>query len=396
MNIWNKVLLGVLIVLSLVCIYLAAAVIRVQGKHRVQAQRLEAGIEQEEQKKQTLLEGAPGRNGIRQVRSELRKILIPRGRVWQVGSAVEPAPVPDAEPASPEAFWRVQVEPESGSASIAFDAPAGFDPQQNQVLFLFEQRTASQTTGQPGALPGEPATQPDTVAGEPEPQPQFLGEFKLPTPDRAPGDLQDGQVALESVLSMSEPQLQRLNESQGPWLLYEVVPPDDHEMLAEFSEEELRARLPAETVDEYLKDGKQGSATDDPDRLEEGNYIRRLRDYGSLFHVLDRRRTTLVDVIAATRKDLDLLNESIEGAEQQIAFRNVEIDAAGKELADLEKQRDAVKAFHDQLAAQLEQVRGTIQKTLESNRQLATELVERSNAALRQAVNPPQPLGGKE
>ena len=394
MNIWNKVLLGVLIVLLLGCFYLAAGTLRVHSKWRSLANTLEAQIQQQQQQSELLRRGAPGRPGIRQGRAELYKLLIARGRAWKIGGGETPQPLgPDEAPV--EVFWQVQTDVETGTAVIAFDAPESFLPEQNQVLFLFEQPPASQTGPQPGAVPqGGGAAEPDASATAAESMARYLGEFKLPEPDRRRSDLQEGQIALESVLSMNASQLQALAESPGPWLLYEVMPMDNHETLATLSEDELRARLPAATVDEYIRDGKP-AGPDDPEERRDGqaNYVRALRDYASLFHGLDRRRTTLVDLIAAKNTDLELLNASIAGAREQIEFREGEISDLGEKLADIQQQRDAVSALRDQLAAQLAQVQVAIEQTLEENKKLAAELAELQEVAIRQADSRLRPSG---
>ena len=385
MNIWNKVLLGVLIVLSLGCFYLAIGTLRIHRKWRSQANILETQIDQQTQQNQLLLEGGPARQGIRQGRAELYKWLVARGRAWKIGGADLAQPL-GAEEAPAEVFWQVQPNLEANAAVIAFDAPEGFEPEQNQVLFLFEQPRMPRSTTQPGAVPqGAAAAEPNASDQPPDSVAQYLGEFKLPEPDQRPTDLQDGQVSLESALSMNESQLQRLGESRGPWVLYEVMPIDSHEALADLSDDELRARLPATTIDQYIKDGKPAGPEDQERADEQGNYVRALRDYASLFHELDRRRTTLVDLVAATRKDFEFVNASIAGALEQIEFRQGEISDLGRKLDDLSKQREAVVALRDRLAARLTQIQAVIEQTLEANKQLAAELAEIEEVAIRHA-----------
>ena len=117
MNIWNKVLLGVLIVLSLGCFYLAIGTLHVHRKWRNEAN--------------ILLEGAPGRQGIREAqidqqelqnellkgRAELYKWLVARGRAWKIGGA-DLAQPPATEETAAEVFWQVQTDVEANARVV--------------------------------------------------------------------------------------------------------------------------------------------------------------------------------------------------------------------------------------------------------------------------------------
>ena len=73
-----------------------------------------------------------------------------------------------------------------------------------------------------------------------------------------------------------------LMASKGPWMIRELMPVDSHEIFAGKSEEELRAMLPEQVVDNYLNDGKEG-------------FARNLRDYRTLLKWHDQRRTKQIE-----------------------------------------------------------------------------------------------------
>ena len=83
---------------------------------------------------------------------------------------------------------------------------------------------------------------------------RYLGEFRVAEVQEAAGLL-----TLEPSLRMSARELQRLATgaaSGATWTLYETMPVDTHETFADLTPEQLKQLLPADSVEEYLNDGK--------------------------------------------------------------------------------------------------------------------------------------------
>ena len=71
-------------------------------------------------------------------------------------------------------------------------------------------------------------------------------------------------------------------ESKGPWVLYEMMPTDEHEVFANLTEDQKKG-IP----DEFLKDGQYDA---DGKKFE-----RPLRDYLAIFRACEMYRTLFLD-----------------------------------------------------------------------------------------------------
>ncbi|MBA3480780.1 MAG: hypothetical protein H0T51_03100, partial [Pirellulales bacterium] len=199
-------------------------------------------------------------------RSRIQDLARDRGRVWR-----------DVKAAGP-------VDPATGRIPVTLPAPRPHGLEKDAIVFAFEQG------------PPNPAT--------PDQGRQFLGEFRVVD---EPGE--DG-VTLESVQRLDERTGGRLVRSatnpQIAWRLYETMPSDRHEMFAGLSEENLKTLLPAATINEYLRHGKEATPDDDEYHRaafdDEGKrvalddaakvkelYDRTLRDYAYMFSELLRQ-----------------------------------------------------------------------------------------------------------
>jgi hypothetical protein len=200
-----------------------------------------------------------------------------------------------------------------------------------------------------------------------------------------------------------------LAKSQLPWSIYETMPVDRHEIFAgeppkvpSKSEAELKQLLPPESVNEYLRDGKEAAANDPVERQvgldAEGNrlpadklgeaakkkYSRRLRDYATEFDELTRRRVELTTEIAGLKQDIERLVAAEASAQKLHAAREEERTKLTTELAGITKERKAIETHLAQVEAQLAKVRQLLAETLQRNREMAREL----SAAQSRPVRP--------
>lgn len=337
-------------------VYLSAKSLAVRQRYRTQVERLEvtlrelraenAALEFGEETDQS---GGAKVGGIRQIRNTLHLITLQRGRVWRDAAV--------AEPAGPE-----------GRLTVAIADPSPHGIQEDTILFAFEQ----------GSVPDGA---------------RYLGEFQV-----VAADPEAGTVTLAPSLDMTGAQRERLTSSQMPWVLYEFLPQDSHDVFASLDEQALREILPADSVDGYLRHGQPAKADDPDDRIEgvledgttaplevlrergeldkvvERRYVRPLRDYQYLFRELSRQRVVDREQIAQVERDTALLQGALERARQDIAYRQDEKQKLDADLEQLRAERDVLKDYLERLDAQVTNVQRALDATLRSNANLLSSL----------------------
>jgi len=292
------------------------------------------------------------RGGLLQTKRRLEQIVDLRGRVWAGG-----------EPQAPD---------DEGNVTVSFEAPSPEGIEEQMTLFAFQQG--------PTLEDGNRRT--------------YIGEFKATAVNvnEAEGG---GTVTLTPALVLSEADRQRLGSS-GPWILYERMPIDRHDiisgMLAEMNEEEFRELFPEETVEQFLRDSKPAKEDDPPERVQgykadgtpaaegeqvaERRYVRRLRDYGQAFREFAQQHELDQAELFTLQTDAAALKVAEQQAEQDLAARDEEIkkltaDAQGvqTELAEVKKYVQWIGGILERLIAQRDQL-------LQQNSELAQYLAE--------------------
>ena len=123
MSIWNKVLVGLILVASLGFFYLAMRALKTHQYWRTLAAAAEAKIDTLKQENQELRdgkgEGESYEPGIEQLRIQLHKMLIDRGRVWY---NCEPEP-----------------NPQTGQVAVTTDLPDPHGIGDKTILYVFEE-----------------------------------------------------------------------------------------------------------------------------------------------------------------------------------------------------------------------------------------------------------------
>jgi hypothetical protein len=342
MSIWNKVLVGLIAVASLALFYLAARTMKTHQYWRELAVKFEQRIGQLETANQALAEGAarPGaaaQPGIRQLRLELNKLLVDRGRAWFHCDAT------------------VNVNPPQGTAvvTVTISQPDPHGIAEGTVLYGFEEADAQK-------------------------QGRYLGEFRV-----AKSDEKQKQVILAPTSRLSPREIERLGAVKGPWVFYETMPRDNHEIYAVLGDEEKKAVLPAASLPEYLKDGKSAAGGEPPAQVVAGKYERPLRDY-HVFFTADRvQRTLLVDAIDASTCDAKLLSDALAAAKQQEEAVKVELASVKEELAKQSGQRGVVATYHQALEKELAAIRAETARLIETNKAMAGRIVKMQLEAVR-------------
>jgi len=297
------------------------------------------------------VETAPG---LGDLRHQLRLVGRTSGRVWR-----------NAQPLGP-------LDPQTGQISVGIEFPQPLGITQGAVLFGFEQGPAN--------------------SSDPDQGRQYLAEFRVVS-------VAGQQLTLESVLSLDQRQGQRLLQSQGPWLLYEQMPGDRHDLFAEFTDDQLKQLLPASTVDEYLRDGTPWTV-DDGQWVKEGRndrgeivgpddwddstkfvYRRQLRDYAFIFNDLAKSRVEMLSKRQALVQDNQSLAATLESAKKLGAYRTDEQQKLRSDLAGVQADRKAIETHLANLQRQVQRGTALLNKTLAANIDLANRLATLQQAA---------------
>lgn len=347
---------------SLSFLILIAATLKTQGKWRSQYEQAVKDIENEEQLQIKLRQGTAGvEPGEIQLRGEVNRILLDRGRVWRnmkiagVGNgqilldpsawsdagcgtaatdessagdeaANEPVPAEEAPAEAAADEGAAEAAPAEGGAAPVAAPPAPAGPanghgiELNAVVYAFKQAplgslpaplrrvvsmapkavdlsagegseetgdtdassdgdAAGDATAEEGDAEASVASDDAGEAGEgatgvegcPVPV-YFMGEYRVvASPDANPGAL-----TLEPTIPLSESQIKQLEDPQASWVLYEVMPADDHDVFQGLTVEQLRLLISPEGVadegaynallQEYVRDMKPATEQDAPER----------------------------------------------------------------------------------------------------------------------------------
>ncbi len=357
MSIWNKVLLGLIFVTSLVFMYMAARTLKTHETWRVAATKQEDRLEQINKEIKETLDAVSEQNvivemGIEQLRQELFAILIDRGRVWN-----------NCEPE--------KIVAETGEVRVKTDfpdednLPGRHGIHEKTILHVFEEGNVDAPLNEGGG--------------------RYLGEFRVT-------EVADGMVGMEPSMKMEKRELDRLAGSQGPWSLYEILPHDSHKVLRQMDKDYLRRVLPETVVNEYLFDGEpmtkakveelglEGKVVNEKgDEVadgEEGIFVRDLRDYGIVFNVFHRDRTLWYDERDSADRDRQYTVDAAADAAKQVAFRTTEVADLKNELARFQRESAAVVAHEEVIKGKLAELGQSATELVANNRTIASQIAQ--------------------
>jgi len=373
---WGHVLVVLGIFLSTVGFFLLAAeTLRINAVLRKQVNDNERQLAEVKAQNEALQKGTKDTNILGQLRNldppakipedaesipslvdldhELLMATRVRGRVWR---KVAPA----------------GVDPQTGAVRVSIESPVPAGLSKDTVVYLFEEGPAP-----PAGAGGKGGA-------------QYLGEFRV-------SEAAAQQATLLPVIPMGakDYEVQRLAASRGPWVIYEQMPVDRQEVFANLTDEQLKKIVPPQSIEEYLRNGKEAGPDDDEVRkvgLDENGvrlpadqlakaakvlYQRRLRDYATEFDELAQRRIVMLADTDAVKTDIQRLTVADESAKKLSAFRQDEIKRLNTDLAGVEKERQAIERHLAQVEQQLARVRELLASTLQRNSQLADELSAR-------------------
>lgn len=343
MSIWNKVLVGFVFVMSVAFFYLAMRTLKTRQYWCESARQFQQKIDQLDKEDRELLQADPADDsdvaamGIERLRVELHKMLIDRGRVW--------------------ANCTPQVQPQTGKVTVTFADAGKHGIGDKTVVYAFEQK--------------------DVQDGG-----SYLGEFKVVGVD-------EDKVALEPATTLDVRELQRLDASKGPWIVYEILPADSYRVYAWLDEDAKKKMLPAGTVAEFIKHGQPATEADlqawgVQGAIENGKYARALRDYEFLLAYYQLQRAIQADLIESTKRDLQYVESAAADALQQVKFRQDESARLTVDRDKYTRERDAVAAHQRILAAALAVTQKAVGDLIQRNLAIVDQIAKiQANAKLQ-------------
>ncbi|MBN1589780.1 MAG: hypothetical protein JW888_09715 [Pirellulales bacterium] len=325
MNIWNKVLLGLIAVMLLPLFYFSMVALKTHEHWRTAAKKLEAKRDMLQKEIPIIKYGDPNREDpecLQSVGIELHKYLVNRGRIWR------------------KCVFQGGFDPKTNKVVVRVDKPAPHKIAAGMVVYAFDEAPASQ-----GGC--------------------FLGEFEVK-------DIIDKtQIGMVPTMRLSPQAKARLVAGKGLWTLDEILPQDARDPFVGLTREQLAAMIPAEVVDEYANDGQDGKE-------------RPLRDYHVLLKEFDRQETILIEEIATAQRHLQQMVEARDDAERQKHFRQNEIVSLKTELNRAKHERKAALAHQQSLTDELAKLEAKMAQLVKDNQRIVQEIGKMQSEMIRQ------------
>ncbi len=344
MSIWNKILLGLIGLSALALFYLSVRMLKTQQHWEMKVAQFQKKLLEVRQENQQLVEADKlpnGNKGTRLAKSELEKVLIGRGRVWH-----------DCVP------LLVALDRQSGNVAVNVMQPEPHAITKNMVLYVMSQADVQQGG-------------------------RYVGEFRVLA-------VAGKKIELTPAEPLDEAEINQLAKSDvggKGWIMYEIMPIDKHETFAGLKREELKALLPADSLREYEKDGgpaeKGDAKKDKPWRVQNGKYVRRLRDYAASFEHFRTVRARFDDLCEAAERNRQYLQHASDDAKQQTQFQQKVRDDLVTDKTAVDAEVTAVHKHLGALREELEAMEYDVQRRLEANVALAKKIVQEQLEAAR-------------
>ena len=337
-------------------LYVSTYALKLHDKYRSEADKLQKSLDdvrariavlefgREDETDGDVDGGNAGGGGVRSLRHQLHRLTLDRGRVWI-----------DCQPESFDAT--------TGRITIRIEKPDPHGIAEGKVLYAFQQGPAAE-----GA--------------------RYLDQGKIVA-------VGDATITIEPLTKQPRGLVQEVVNEERLWRLYESLPVDRHDLLASLSEEELRDGLPGlppETLNEYLKDGKEASR-DDPDERKIGLkadgtqalpeeqdqvvkelYVRRLRDYTLRFFELSKEQTVLRSKIDRDTSEVDNMQTALDQVRANVQAREAEREKLDQDKVKFQMELEKVQKHRAAIEQQSRGLAKMIADARAKARELAGEL----------------------
>jgi hypothetical protein len=339
MCIWNKILLGLIFVASLVFFYFGARALKVQAVWRDNIRKHEDAIKALH-KQLALLRGVEeateaAQMNLRKARNELHKLQF-RGRVWGPSLPDAKDAVCDVTVQQVDLVKDEKTKQDTVRLAVTVPYPTPHQIAPSLVCYLFDKADIEQGG-------------------------KYLGEFTVVA-------VADKQVQLQPSKKLTDTQIATLRNDKGPWVLYDTLLTDDHEIFQDF--DGLKKLLKTDSLPEYEKDGQPLN----PNDKESAKYVRKLRDYQVYFQEYHHRYSLWVQAMDAVKRDQQLIKAAQDGAQAQVDLRVKEIARLEAEKTDEIRKRDAVATHRKAVEAKLAQIEALDQQLEKSNQAMVAEI----------------------
>lgn len=274
--------------------------------------------------------------GVRQLHIDLGRMLANRGRIWTKCEKQKAAIV---------ASGIMQVAVSSEDNQFAKD----------MLLYAFEE-------------------------GDDQSPGKYLGEFRV----NRLGD-KDKQVELFSTTQMVSSLAKNVTDSKSSWVLYEMMPTDDHEVFANLPDDQKKWIEPDQKrwgANEYFKDGQpvdsNGAISQDPNAKK---FERPLRDYLAIFRACEMYNTVYQNRVNSTANDLKYLNTANEEVHKQETLLEKEKTEVATAQKQAHKELDAVTQHFAALQRMLAFNQAAVTEAIKNNVLLMQDIARRQKEA---------------
>jgi hypothetical protein len=338
MSIWNKILLTLIFFASLAFFYAAARMVRTYQYWAGQTDKFEQALTDRNGQIVSLRTAdhehpLPDDSiGVLQLRIDLGRVLANRGRVWTKWEKQKAGP-------DPQKAGILDV-------TIATDesVPSAFT--KNMLVYAFEE-------------------------GDDQPPGKYLGEFRVV-------EISERQIVLASttpLVKSDNPELKvklladNVLESRGPWVLYELMPTDEHEAFTNLTEDDKKW-----VPDDFSKDGQAGA--------DDKRYVRTLRDYLGIFRDCETYRTLFADRMVSAERDHSYLQTAGKEADDQLDLLGKEKAQVGIEQQRAHKEQAAVASLYATLQHMFENNQAAVDAAIAKNYQSTQEIARQQKEAV--------------
>lgn len=301
MSLANKILLGLIFVVTLVAVIMSARALKTHDYWQSLVQKQEQAIVDGTLEQEQLTDQK------RVLARDLHQVLMDRGRVWR---GVQPGE------------RQAQNNDLLITAGVPQPVPHGIA--NKSVLFIFEEKSAKESG-------------------------QFLGQFTVT-------GVGENQVQMRNSMKLSPSEVQRLQQSTGPWLLYEIMPRDETQIFSVLGADAVKGLLPENAAEFFL------------------TKERKLRDYEVLFRHHHDQWSRSLDRMAAAQADIQAMTAAVASAKQQEQFRRQEIETLKQDLAVAQREREATIAHYEAVSKKLSEVETAVANLMKQNQSTAADL----------------------
>lgn len=369
MSIFTKVLLGLVLIAAFPAIYLAAGVLSVHGAWRTKVAEFETALKAKQEANKLLEFGSdearslpyipgkplqPGQTlGVNQLEVARNTLLYQNGRIWYA-TRVTPS-------INPELGTVKMVVYDNDFTNVNF----GGDPASGGRKELKEEKEHGITNKM-------------TVfvfsmkhSGERSPTDRYIGEFVV-----------DGLIETNIPLKPSRPftaeQWEKLREGDGQWIVRDQMPSDVREAFIGMEEKDIRDRVPAEVVVQYLNDNQPPSeailADETLSKFVVGDektgkkFLRPLNDYQEIFRTADRQLDEMKVKLQVEQGELAFAKTAEKNAmaiSEGLDMRKTKLEA---DKVMIDEELKVVKEHSEKLAVAVEQMKQELSRLLEENK----------------------------